>query len=69
MLKTLMQRLQWQKCIKFNYNRSAIKQKYFKDEFSEEFVKGTSKKDVLIHRGYWCRFNIFHRIVSTYVSK
>ncbi|CAD8099933.1 unnamed protein product [Paramecium sonneborni] len=48
---------------------SAIKHKYFKDEFSEEFVKGTSKKDVLIHRGYWCRFNIFHRIVSTYINK
>ncbi|CAD8080398.1 unnamed protein product [Paramecium primaurelia] len=48
---------------------SAIKHKYFQDEFSEELVKGSSKKDVLIHRGYWCRFNIFHRIVSTYISK
>lgn len=46
------------------YNRSAIKKGYFKDPFAEELVKGQTKKDVIIHRGYWCRHSIFNRLVS-----
>lgn len=49
--------------------RSAIRHHYFNDPFAEELVKGSVKKDVIIHRGYWLRFNVFHRLLTDYISK
>ena len=59
-----MKRLCLQNCMIFClYKRSAIKRGYFEDEFAEEFVKPSGKKDVIIHRGYWQRIHIFRRVI------
>ncbi|KAM3142116.1 hypothetical protein pb186bvf_005770 [Paramecium bursaria] len=47
---------------------SAIKRGYFEDEFAEEFVKPSGKKDVIIHRGYWQRIHIFRRVIQKFIQ-
>lgn len=47
---------------------SAINKGYFTDIFSQQFVNNVTKKDVIIHRGYWSRVNIFRKMMDKFLS-
>jgi len=46
---------------------SAIAKGYINDPFAHFFVKTHAKKDVIIHRGYWCRVSIFRSIINKFL--
>jgi len=70
--RTQTQRLWPANCIERYYlilifKRSAIAKGYINDPFAHFFVKTHAKKDVIIHRGYWCRVSIFRSIINKFL--
>ena len=47
---------------------SAINKGYFKDSFAHLFISTTVKKEVIINRGYWARYQIFHQIIDKFLA-
>ncbi|KAL4463936.1 hypothetical protein ABPG74_005873 [Tetrahymena malaccensis] len=46
---------------------SAVHKGYFQDNFAEEFVHTQGRKDIIIHRGYWSRVNIFTLLIERFL--
>ncbi|KRX07682.1 hypothetical protein PPERSA_11231 [Pseudocohnilembus persalinus] len=47
---------------------SAVQKGYFQDHFAGDFVLPGPKRDIIMHRGYWARQNIFKVLVERYLS-
>jgi len=46
---------------------SAINKGYFEDNFAKIFINTNMRKDIIIHRGYWGRVNIFRLLVERFL--
>ena len=49
--------------------KSAVELGYMKDAFIDYFVPEHVKKEILMHRGYWCRSWCFSSIVAKFVRE
>ena len=48
---------------------SAINKGYFNDPFVPYFHRSSAKKDVIINRGYWSRYEVFRMLISDFLLK
>ncbi|EGR27003.1 leucine carboxyl methyltransferase family protein, putative [Ichthyophthirius multifiliis] len=46
---------------------SAVNKGYLEDDFAKEFVQEQERKDIIIHRGYWGRVNIFQLLLERFL--
>jgi tRNA wybutosine-synthesizing protein 4 len=47
---------------------SAINKGYYSDKYAKIFFSSSSKKEVLMNRGYWSRYEAFRMMISKFLD-
>ena len=48
--------------------KSAVDLGYMKDNFIQYFVPSTPRKEVVMNKGYWCRFYCIYTIIKQFIK-